>query len=245
MKKAVYWLMGERGGKATLVAWNWLWGISEEEPEPELDTSLDDDAIATAEASFKAMQKSVEQLAYATKQQYDTYQQAKAAYIQKVRQLEGAETAADYAQKAGRKNDAAVAIQRVMQLEKLLPQLEDQVEQAEECVKASQTKLRHERARLESYKSDLKALKNMTVMNEALSAIAETHNEADMASARAQFEAAKSSVQNRYLEKRAYVELSVNPAEQAMADIDSVAQQQEIARRLQELQGKQPPNPKN
>lgn len=70
-------------------------------------------------------------------------------------------------------------------------------------------------------------------------AIAETHNEQDMASARAQFEAAKNSVHTRYLEKRAFAELSVNPAEQAMADIDPVAQQQEIQRRLQQLKQRQ------
>ena len=236
MKKAVYWLMGERGGKATMATWNWLWGISEEVPEETPERNADEDAIATAEASLKAMQKSVQQLAHATNQQYATYQQAKAAYIQKVRQLERTEKLAENAQKEGRLNDAADALQRVIQLEKLLPKLEAQVEQAEGFVKVSQTKLRQERTRLESYKSDLQALKNLTEVNEALTAIAETHNEDDMASARAQFEAAKNSVHTRYLEKRAYVELSVNPAEQAMADIDPMVQQQEVARRLQELQ---------
>ncbi|MEM9485607.1 MAG: PspA/IM30 family protein [Cyanobacteria bacterium P01_F01_bin.116] len=236
MKKAVYWLMGERGGKATMATWNWLWGISEEVPEEPPERNADDDAIATAEASLKAMQKSVQQLAHATNQQYTTYQQAKTTYIQKVRQLERTEQIANNAQKEGRKNDAAEAIQRAMQLEKLLPQLEAQVEQAEEFVKVSQVKLRQERTRLESYKSDLQALKNLTEVNEALTAIAETHNEDDMASARAQFESAKNSVHTRYLEKQAYVELSVNPAEQAIADMDPMAQQQEVARRLQELQ---------
>ncbi|MBX2863344.1 MAG: PspA/IM30 family protein [Leptolyngbyaceae cyanobacterium MAG.088] len=239
MKKAVYWLMGERGGKATLATWNWLWGISEETPEAE--ANLDDGAIATAEASLKAMQKSVQQLANATNQQYKTYQQAKATYIQKIRQLERAEKSAANAQAEGRNDDATAAMQRVMQLEALLPQLETQVEQAETFVNASQKKLREERARLESYKSDLQALKNLTEINEALTVIAETHNEQDMASARAQFEAAKNSVHTRYLEKRAFVELSVNPAEQAMSEVDPLEQQQEVSRRLRELQKKQSP----
>ncbi|NEQ50244.1 MAG: PspA/IM30 family protein [Leptolyngbya sp. SIO3F4] len=237
MKKAVYWLMGERGGKATLAVWNWLWGISEEVSETERDA--DEDAIATAEASLKAMQKSVQQLADATNQQYTTYQQAKATYIHKAHQLERAEKSAATAQAEGRNDDATAAMYRVMQLETLLPQLEAQVEQAEEFVRASQTKLRQERTRLESYRNDLQALKNLTEVNEALTAIAETHNEEDMASARAQFEAAKTSVQTRYLEKRAYVELSVNSADQLDTELDATSQQQEVAKRLHNLKNQQ------
>lgn len=235
--------MGERGGKATLGVWNWLWGISEDIPEPDVDQ--DGDAIATAEASLKAMQNSVQQLAKATNQQYATYQKAKASYIQKIRQLERAEKEANNAKNEGRINDATAAIERVIQLEKLLPQLEAQVEQAEKFVNASQTKLRQERARLESYKSDLQALKNLTEVNDALTAIAETHNEEDMASARAQFEEAKNSVHNRYLEKRAYVELSVSSTDPLAAEFDPMEQQAEIARRLQNLnERKQPPGKK-
>ncbi len=243
MKKAIYWLMGERGGKATLGVWNWLWGIPEDSPGADVDQ--DDDAIATAEASLKAMQSSVQQLANATNQQYATYQKAKAAYIQKIRQLERTEKIAQNAQNEGRINDATNAIERVIQLEKLLPQLEAQVEQAEKFVNASQAKLRQERTRLESYKSDLQALKNLTEVNDALTAIAETHNEEDMASARAQFEEAKNSVHARYLEKRAYVELSVKSTDPLEADFGPMEQQAEITRRLQNMnESKHPPGKK-
>ena len=233
MKKAVYWLMGERGGNATLAGWNWLWGISEDIAEPERDE--DEDAIATAEASLKKMQQSVSQLAEATNQQYATYQREKRVYLYKVGALKRAEESAIKAEQEGRHADAETAISSAIHLEQLLPKLEAQVEQAEKLSKASLAKLRQERARLESYKSDLQALKNLTEVNEALSAIAETHNEQDMDSARAQFEEAKNSVHTRYLEKRAYVELSVNPADPLGADIDPMAQQQEIARRLKIL----------
>ncbi|MEA5466059.1 PspA/IM30 family protein [Leptothoe sp. PORK10 BA2] len=241
MKKAVYWLMGERGGKATLATWNWLWGISEDIPEPDREVDEDGDAIATAEASFKAMQKSVQQLAAATQQQYATYQQAKQLYLRKVKALERTEHSALDAEKEGRKQDAEAAITYAMQLEQLLPTLEAKVEQAEKFVNASQAKLTQERARLESYKSDLQALKNLTEINDALTAIAETHNEEDMASARAQFEEAKNSVQTRYLETRAYVELSVNPGDPLEADFNTVEQQAEVARRLQILRERQQP----
>ncbi len=225
--------MGERGGKATLAGWNWLWGISEEITEPERDE--DEDAIATAEASLKKMQQSVSQLAEATNQQYATYQREKRIYLYKVGALKRAEESAIKAEKEGRHDDAEAAISSAIHLEQLLPKIEAQVEQAEKLSKASLAKLRQERARLESYKSDLQALKNLTEVNEALSAIAETHNEQDMESARAQFEEAKNSVHTRYLEKRAYIELSVDPADPLGVDLDPAAQQQEIARRLQAL----------
>ncbi len=227
--------MGERGGDATLAVWNWLWGISEAVPEQEMDADLDEDAIATAEASLQKMQQSVLQLAAATNQQYATFQRAKQIYLRKVRELERSEQAALRAEKDGRIGEAEAAIAHAIQLEQLLPQLEAQVEQAEDFVKASQAKLKQERARLENYKSDLQALKNLTEVNEALSAIAETHNEQDMASARAQFEQAKNSVHMRYLEKQAYAELSINPA----GATDAEMQQQDVARRLQQLKQRQ------
>lgn len=245
--------MGEQGGKASITAWNWLWGIEEDVAEPETaedadeaeialdeDVSiLDEDAIAAAEASLKAMQQSVQQLATATNQQYATFQRAKQMYLRKVKNLEWAEKSALRAEKEGRHSDAETAMAHVIQLEQLLPELEIQVEQAEKWVNASLVKLQQEQERLESYKRDFQTLKNLTEVNEALTAIAATHNAQDMASARAQFEAAKNLVHTRYLENQAYVELAVNPADTLDASID-MAQQQEIARRrLQELKQRQ------
>ena len=232
MKKAVYWLMGDRGGEATVTAWNWLWGMNpdaEESPESDADAGMDE--IATAEASFKTMQQSVQQLAAATNRQYAAYQQARQLYIRKVRDLGRAESSAVNAKKEGRSADAEAAVIQTVQISQLLPKLEAQVEQAEAFVNESQAKLRRERDRLESYKSDLQTLKNLTEINDALAAIAQTHNEQDMASARAQFEKVKDSVHTRYLEKQAYAELSADSADV----LDSVAQQYKIAQRLQQL----------
>ena len=232
MKKAVYWLMGDRGGEATVTAWNWLWGMTpdaEESPESDADAGMDE--IATAEASFKTMQQSVQQLAAATNRQYAAYQQARQLYIRKVRDLGRAESSAVNAKKEGRSADAEAAVIQTVKISQLLPKLEAQVEQAEAFVNESQAKLRRERDRLESYKSDLQTLKNLTEINDALAAIAQTHNEQDMASARAQFEKVKDSVHTRYLEKQAYAELSADSADV----LDSVAQQYKIAQRLQQL----------
>ncbi|MEM9808093.1 MAG: PspA/IM30 family protein, partial [Cyanobacteria bacterium P01_D01_bin.56] len=176
MKKAVYWLMGERGGNVTIAVWNWLWGISEKNVA---SRDPDADAIASAEASLKKMKASVNQLAEATNQQYATFHREKQVYLQKVKSLQRAEQSALKAEKEGRNHDAEAAITSAIHLESLLPQLEIQVEQAETLANASLAKLREERARLEQYKSDLRALKNLTEVNDALAAIAETHNEDD------------------------------------------------------------------
>ena len=231
--------MGEHGGKVSLSAWNWLWGISEDVQPSEMDSDSDAAAIAAAAGAIKKMQKSVIQLAEATNQQYSTFQQEKRIYLHKVSLLKQAEQAAITAEKEGRPLEAKAAIASIVHLEQLLPRIEVQVEQAEALVNASLAKLRQERARLENYKSDFKALKNLTEINEALTAIAETYNEQDMASAHALFEAAKTSVHTRYLEKKAFVELSTSPVEQAMADIDSTTQQNEISQRLQQLKQQQ------
>ena len=235
MKKAVYWLMGDRGGEATVTAWNWLWGLDEENPDDaeSPDGGEDMDEIATAEASFKTMQQSVQQLAAATNRQYAAYQQARQLYIRKVRDLGRAESSAVNAKKEGRSADAEAAVAQAVRISQLLPKLEAQVEQAEAFVNESQAKLRQERDRLETYKSDLQTLKNLTEINDALAAIAQTHNEQDMASARAQFEKVKDSVHTRYLEKQVYAELSTNSADALTTD--PITQQHKIAQRLQQL----------
>ncbi|BAZ15604.1 PspA/IM30 family protein [Calothrix sp. NIES-4071] len=48
MKKAIYWLMGERAGRTIVGTWNWLWGIPVEQGGKV--------AVAVAEESLQSMQ---------------------------------------------------------------------------------------------------------------------------------------------------------------------------------------------
>lgn len=231
MKKAIYWLMGERGGHITVAIWNWLWGISEAPQEEESEPG----AIAVAEASLQAMQESVKKLAQASNQQYEGYRQAKRKYLQRVRELEQLEELAAQAQREGKQDAAQATILRVMQLEQFLPQLEEQVKQAEQFANESQAILRRERSRLEAYREDLRDLKDLAEINEALAEIAQLHDRQDMASTRAQFEQAKTSVHQRYLERQAYAELLANSSNPTGTTADPTTPEAEVARRLQQL----------
>ncbi len=211
--------MGETGGRATLAIWNWLWGIS---PEPEPD------AIAIAEASLRIMQESVQRLTQVANQQYEGYQQTKRKYMQRVRELEQLESAADLAQQSGRQEEARAAVLRAVQLEQFLPQLEGQVKQAEQFARESQELLRQERSRLEAYRSDLRDLKDLAEIDAALAAIAQLHERQDIESTRMQFEQAKAAVHQRYLERQAYAELLGSTSSEP-------TQAAEIDRRLQQL----------
>ena len=237
MKKAIYWLMGEKGGRVTLAVWRWLWGLPvTPEPEPEADPKS---ALEVAEASLETMQESVKKLAQATNQQYEGYRQAKRKYLQRVQELEQLESSAALAQQEGRQDDARVAITRAMHLEEFLPQLEEQVKRAEQFMQDSQAMLRQERSRLEAYRNDLQDLKDLTEINEALAAIAQVHDRQDIESTRTQFEQAKASVHQRYLERQAYAELLANSSDSGGASSGNLNQESEVSRRLQHLKARE------
>jgi phage shock protein A len=127
---------------------------------------------------------------------------------------------------------------KVIQIEQLLPQLEQQVNQAEQFVNASKDKLNRERLKLEQYKSDMENMKDMAEINAALESIAKVNNEFDIGSARSSFESAKNAVQGRHLKSQAMAELSENPNEKLAADLEQMTIDDEVARRLQMLEGK-------
>ena len=232
MKKAIYWLMGERAGRTIVGTWNWLWGIPVEQGGKV--------AVAVAEESLQSMQQSVQKLAEAVALQVGSYEKAKKKYEEKVAELKQLEQQAAVAQRAGNEDAARLAISRVIQIEQLLPQLEAQVKQAEQYVNASKEKLNRERMKLEQYKTDMQNMKDLAEVNEALGAIAKVNNEFDIGSARSQFESAKNAVQSRNLRQNALAELSENPAEKLQADLEQMTADDEISRRLQMLNDSKP-----
>lgn len=229
MKKAIYWLFGEKAGRTIVGTWNWLWGIPVE--------SGGKVAVAVAEESLRSMQESVEKLAKAVATQVAAYQRAKQKYEAKVKEMQTFERQALTAQKNGNRAAARLAMSKVIQIEQLLPQLETQVKQAEEYVNASQDKLNRERAKLEAYKTDMQNMKDMSEINEALAAMAKVNSDLNIDSARSQFESAKGAVERRNLEQQALAELSENPNEKLQADLEKMSLDDEVARRLQRLEG--------
>lgn len=224
MKKAIYWLMGDKAGRVIVGTWNWLWGMPVEQGGKV--------AVRVAEESLVSMQESVQKLAEAVAMQVGSYERAKKKYEEKVRELKQLEQQAGIAQRGGNAEAARMAMAKVIQIEQLLPQLEAQVKQAEQYVNASKDKLNRERMKLEQYKADMQNMKDLAEVNEALGAIAKVNNDFDIGSARSQFEEAKNAVQGRNLRQNALAEISENPAEKLQADIEKMTLDDEINRRL-------------
>jgi phage shock protein A len=224
MKKAIYWLMGEKAGRVVVGTWNWAWGLPVEQGGKV--------AVRVAEESLQSMQESVKKLAEAVAMQVGSYERAKKKYEEKVQELKNLEQQAATAQRLGNEDAARMAITRVLQIEQLLPQLEAQVKQAEQFVNASKDKLNRERMKLEQYKADMQNMKDLAEVNEALGAIAKVNNEFDIGSARSQFEEAKNAVQGKNLRQNALAELSENPAEKLQADMEKMTLDEEVNRRL-------------
>jgi phage shock protein A len=147
MRKFIYWLMGDRAGRVVVGSWRWLWGLPVEAGGRV--------AVAVAEESLQTMQESVQQLAKAVALQVGAYDRARNKYQEKTRELRTYEQQARLAQKAGQLDGARLAMSRAIQIEKLLPALEQQVQQAGRFVEASKDKLNRERIKLEQYKSDM------------------------------------------------------------------------------------------
>ncbi len=224
--------MGEKAGRTIVGTWNWLWGIPVEQGGKV--------AVATAEESLQSMQESVQKLAKAVATQVAAYERAKQKYQEKVKELQNAENQAAIAQRSGNSEAARMAMAKVLQVEKLLPQLESQVKQAEQYVNASKDKLNRERMKIEEYKAQMQNMKDLAEINEALGAIAKVNNEFDIGSARSQFETAKNAVERRNLQESAIAELSENSAEKLQAELEQMTADDEIARRLQILEGFSP-----
>ena len=232
MKKAVYWIMGERAGRTIVGIWNWLWGMPVE--------SGGKVAVAVAEESLQSMQEAVQKLAGAVAAQEGAYKTAKRKYEAKITESKTLEQQAMIAQRSGNEEAARMAMSKAIQTEQILPKLEEMVKQAETSVKASKDRLNRERVKLETYKSDMQNIKDMSEVNEALAMIAKVNNEFDIGSAKSDFEKAKSAVERRNLQTEALAELSENPAEKLQAEIENMTLDDEVARRLQRLQDSKP-----
>ena len=231
-KKVFYWLVGDKAGRTIVGTWNWLLGIPVE--------SGGRVAVEVAEESLRSMQESVQKLTQAVATQVAAYQRAKQKYEEKVKELRNSESQAMTAQRNGNEEAARLAMTKVLQIEQLLPQLEEQVKQAEQFVNASKDKLNRERTKIEQYKTDMQNMKDVSEINEALSAMAKVNSDLDIDSARSQFEAAKGAVQRRNLKVNAQAELTENPTEKLNAELEKMTLDDEVARRLQMLDSSSP-----
>lgn len=224
MKKFIYSFFGERAGRLIVVSWNWLWGISNDSEE---------EAVSTAEKSLQTMQESVEKLTQAVAVQVNNYQQAEERYSQKVQEFQDLETKAKTLKAGGNPEAARLTMIQAIQLEKILPQLKENVENAEKYVNAAKEQLTREKEKLETYKSELANLQAIQEVNEALGQMAAVNNSYNIDSAKSQFEAAKEAVNERQAEVQAFYDLSKTPEEGLEEKMDKMNLEDEVSRRLE------------
>ena len=228
MKKVMYWLIGEKAGRTVVGTWNWLWGIP-------IDSG-GKIAVAVAEESLQSMQEGVQRLAEAVATQVASYQRAKQKYDAKLQEIEVLNRVVLNAQKLGHDLAARQTMARIIQIEQILPALEAMLQPAEDSVKLSKAKLNREREKIEAYKSDMQNLKDLAEVNEALATISKVNSDFDIGSAKSQFDAAKSAVENRNLRTNALASLSEDPNAAVNAEIAQMTLDDEVSRRLQQLE---------
>jgi phage shock protein A len=124
---------------------------------------------------------------------------------------------------------------RAIQIEKLLPALDQQVQQTGKFVAASKGKLNRERIKLKQYKSDMQNIKDLAEVNTALESIAKVNDDFDIGSARSSFEAANNAVEGRNLTNAALAELSENHQEMLAVDLNQLSLDDQVSLRLKAL----------
>lgn len=229
-RKLVYWLLGDRAARLVVATWNWLWGIPVE--------SGGKVAVEVAQESLHSMQQSVVHLTESVAKVVAAHRQAREKYEAKKKELQQAEHQALLAKQVGNQEAARLAMMQAIMIERLLTQLEERVKQAEQIMIVSKEKLERERHKLEAYKAQMQNLKALSEVNEALAVIAKVNTDLNLDSARSHFEAAESAVQHRHLKVNALSELSENPTENLVAELNQLTLDDEITQRLHQLNTK-------
>lgn len=226
-KKILYWLIGETAGRSIVGVWKWLWGLPIE--------SGGKIAEKVAQESLQSMQLAVANLTNSVAKVVATYEQAKHQYNQKQQEFDDAENQAKLAYSKGNQDAARLALTKAIAIEKLLPQLGNQVKKIEKVKLAAQDKLTREREKIEAFKLDMANIKALTSMNLALVDISKLSDELDIESALGQFEEAKERVENKFVLENTKVDLAQDPTKKLQDDIDRLVTEDELSRRFQQL----------
>jgi phage shock protein A len=225
-KKLFYWILGDRTGRVIVSVWHWLWGLP-----VEMNSEI---SREVASESLQSMQESVARLTQSVATVVAAFHQAKAIYDAKQQEARQTEHQARLAHTQGNGEAAQLAMGKVIQLETVLPQLQERVAAAADLMQQHQERLKQERQRLETYKVRMQNLESLAEVNRALATIAKTSNDLQIGSARSQFEMAESSVKRQHLRGRAYADL--DPTEKLHAELNQLTLSDEISRRLQQFE---------
>ena len=230
MKAFLYWIVGDRTGRTLTATWNWLWGKPIENGGK--------NAVEVAQESLYAMQQSVHKLTESVAKVIAAYEKAKQLYQLKQDEVKRSEVQAALAQTQGSIEAAHLAMAKVIEIERILPNFAIQVQQAETAMNQLKAKLSQERQKLESYKVQMQNLSALAEVNEALASIAQVNSDLNINSAQSQFSEAQNAIENRHRQSTAMAELSQNPTHQLQGELDRMTLEDEIHHRLKKLSSK-------
>jgi phage shock protein A len=207
-KNFVTWLMGDRAGNAIITTWDWLLG----KEAPVIQPSQED-TLAAAERSLALMAQSVSSLSAAVAQQTSSYKSLQVQHENKAREIKVLEREAAVAAKEGRDRDARLTLARVIQQEKLLEQLDSQVDRAEELLISSQNRLTQEQLEVERYRTEIRNTRDLSRVNVALREIARVNDGLDGSSAKSTFENAQMQATEYEMQQKLLADMSMNRSE--------------------------------
>jgi phage shock protein A len=230
----VNWLMGDRAGKVTIDAWDWLWG---KEP-PMIPSPSQEDTLAIAERALAQMTKSVTSLSAAVAQQASSYKNLQIQYDHKVQEIKTLEQDAAIAAKKGRDRDARLNLAKVIQQETLLAQLHTQVDRAEALLLSSQNRLTQEQVEIERYRTEIRQTRDISRVNTALREIARVNDEFDGGSAKSTLENAQMQAIEYEMQQKLVADISLNRSDLTDQNNDLEIQNQ-VNERLAQLKNRQ------
>lgn len=223
------WLMGDRAGEATIAVWDWLWGKEVASPEPSPEETL-----AVAERALELMMQSVANLSAAVNQQASSYTKLQLLYDTKAQELADLEKSAALAAKAGRDREARLKLAQVIQQERLLAQLNTQVDRAEALLISSQNRLTQEQLEIERYRTEIQNTKDLARVNIALREIARVNDGADDRSAKVTLENAQMQAAEYEMQQKILADITQNRSE-FMTENSDLELQNRVNERLAKL----------
>jgi phage shock protein A len=179
LKKFIYWLLGETAGRTLVGTWKWIWGLPVE--------SGGKIAQKVAQESFQSMQESIAQLTEGVSKVVAGYKLTQDRYDKKQQELQQTEQQAESAYRRGDEEAARLLITKAIAIEKIMPQLKQQVEQAQQIATAATDKLQKEKEKLQAYKLDMANMKAVSELNEIMASIHHITTDLDIHSARSLF----------------------------------------------------------
>ena len=120
LKRFIYWLLGETAERTLVGTWKWAWGLPVK-PRGKI-------AQKVAQESLQSMQQSIAQLTEGVSKVVAGYKLTQERYDKKQREFQEAELA----YRRGDEEAARLLITKAIAIEKIMPQLKQQVEQAKQ-----------------------------------------------------------------------------------------------------------------